>query len=341
MAEQSRRLVVIGGGRGSSLVALAAQKDFASIEVLVATTDTGRSTGVARSLLPAMPAPGDLRNGLATLASDDRNLASRLLQYRFQSHEHPALDGMALGNLLLVALTDLLGDLNQASDLLNQQLQTQASVRPIATVAAQLCADLEDGSQRVGELAVRGLHKAPIARLYLDHEAPANPAALDAITAADLVALGPGSFYTSVLASSLFAGVREALANTKAKVVWISNTTTQPGQTDGMNLAAHVSAAVKTLGDGVIDYALLNDSPDLDPATIAGYAAQGLHLLRPDEANVATITALGVTPIVGDFAERRTASAELWQKLDSICHEPSLLGKALSDLCEPTTPPTT
>lgn len=323
------RLVVIGGGGGVSQVLLGAASSFGQLTGIIAVTDSGRSTGVARALAQ-MPAPGDLRATLAALAAEPDGLAARLVQHRFRAPDQPALDGMAFGNLLIAALTEVLGDFGQAISEVGRMLQCTAQVIPASTLNTQLGADLRDGQKRLGELAVRGLDKPPIARLFLDPPARANPAALRAIQAADIVVLGPGSFYTSVLATLCFAGMVEALRTTAALVVWIGNTSTQPGQTDGMGVADHVRALVEQLGPGVLDAALLNLGEAIPPATEAAYAAQGLQVLRPSAEDLATIAALGVTPLVRDLTESEGDGPRvLWNKQDSIRHDPALVGMAL------------
>lgn len=332
MQDKPARLVALGGGRGASQVALGAGDYFAEISLVVAVTDTGRSTGVARRLAD-VPAPGDLRNSIATLAADPAGLPARLMQHRFRSSEHQALDGMALGNLILVALTELTGDLGQAMAWLNDWLQPQAEVLPVSTASTDLCAELADGQIVRGELAVRGLNKPPIARLFLaDPQAPAYAPALERIAAADIVVIGPGSFFTSLAACLLFAGLREALQQSSARIVFVCNNNTQPGQTDGLRTLDHVRWMQELLGPGVLDAVLINRGAGLDAGLLAEFMAEGLHPLQPDAEELAAIADLGVKPIIGDFSESRSERRVLWQKQDSIRHDPARLGRALAAL---------
>ncbi|MCG8350129.1 MAG: YvcK family protein [Chloroflexales bacterium] len=328
-----RSLVAIGGGRGSSQVVLGAQPYFTDCTALVSVTDTGRSTGVARTLAD-IPAPGDLRNTLATLAHDREALLARLLQYRFRSPAVPVLDGMAFGNLLIAALAQMTGDFAQAIAITSTLVEPTARVLPISTANTQLCAELADGSFRNDELAVRGLNKPPIRRVFLADPAAAYPPALEAIAAANIVVLGPGSFFTSVFAALLFDGVVAALQQTKAMVVFVCNTTTQSGQTDGFRAIDHVARLVDHLGPGVLDVALINRSTGLDSALVAQYAAEGLHLLEPDDNEIAEIAALGVRPLVRDYAEQLVNKREIWNKQDTIRHDPARLGTALWELLQ-------
>ncbi|WP_129671473.1 gluconeogenesis factor YvcK family protein [Candidatus Chloroploca sp. Khr17] len=323
------KLVAIGGGGGVSQILQGMLPYHGNLTGVIAVTDTGRSTGIAREL-GGIPAPGDLRNTLAKLARDPDDLLARLMQYRFVAPTLPTLDGMAFGNLLIAALAQMTGDFGQAITIISSMLACRATILPVATVDAHLCAELADGSLVETELAVRGLNKPPLARLFLKPaSAPANPAVLAAISEADLIVLGPGSFFTSVLASLLFDGMIDALRTSKARIVFVCNTTTQPGQTDGMNVYAHIDHLVALLGPGTLTAALINRSEDLDPAILAPYAAEGVHLLEPDDQELARIAARGVTPLVRNLTETPSGKRELWNKQDTIRHDPALIGMAL------------
>lgn len=322
-------LVAIGGGNGTGRILLGARPFFSRLTAIVAVTDTGRSTGVARDLV-GMPAPGDLRNTLATLASEPDALFVRLLQHRFDAPHMPLLHGMAFGNLLLAALTQMTGDFSEAVHTLNRQVRGLAEVVPASSANTHLCAELVDGSIVEQELNVRGLNKPRIRRLFLaDPQASAHPAAITAIDEADVVVIGPGSFYTSVLGTLLFDGIVAALRETPATVVFVCNTTTQPGQTDGYRAIDHVHALVEVLGPGVLDMALINRSPTVNPALLAQYAEEGIYLLEPTDAEIDQVAALGVQPLVRDFVEETEGKRSLWNKQDTLRHDLEVLEMAL------------
>ena len=324
-------LVAIGGGNGAGQVLRGAEPFFAQRTGVIAVTDRGRSTGLARAIL-SIPAPGDVRNTVATLARDPEGLLPHLLQQRLRAKALPELNGMAVGNLVLGALAQMTGDFAQAVELLGELVGTSARVLPVSGIDTELCAELADGRLVESELAVRGLNKPPIQRLFLKAEgAEAYAPALEAIRAADMIAIGPGSLFTTVLATLLFAGVTEALRETRGQVVYICNTTTQPGQTDGYTALNHIERLVEALGPSTLDAALINRS-DHDPALVAQYAADGVQLLQPDDDQLDRITALGVRPIVRDYTEHTSAKRELWNKQDSIRHDPKLIGEALREL---------
>jgi uncharacterized cofD-like protein len=322
------QIVAIGGGGGATQVLKAGQSFADKLTAIIAVTDTGRSTGLARQI-GGIPAPGDLRATIAAFATD--SLIADLLQHRFDGAGVPQLEGMAFGNLLLAALAQITGDFAAAIEQAARLAGCAADVLPIATADTQLCAELEDGAIVEGELHVRGLNKPPIARLFLREAAPAHPPALEAIRSADLVVLGPGSLFTTILASLLFGGVTGALRAARGQVVYICNTTTQSGQTEGFTALDHVQRIVAALGPGALDATLINRSRP-DPATVARYAAEGLHLLQPDDIEIAAIAALGVRPIVRDLTERSGEQRALWNKQDTIRHDPAALREALREL---------
>src|SRR5262249_12612445 len=161
--------------------------------------------------------------------------------------------GMAFGNLLIAALANVTGDFAAAIAQVGRMVGCAADVLPVAVLDTQLCAELDDGATVVGELAVRGLDKSPIKRLFLSTQAAAHPPGLEAIRNADLVVLGPGSLFTTLLASLLFDGMADALQATRGQVAYICNTTTQPGQTDGYRAIDHVRRMVAALGPGALD----------------------------------------------------------------------------------------
>jgi len=324
----SLRLVALGGGGGSAQTLLGARPFFAERTAIIAVTDSGRSTGIARQIAD-IPAPGDLRNVLATLAAAPNQTLARLMQYRLKSPSFPFLDGMAIGNLMLGGLVQMEGDIAAAAATARELLGCPEHILPVSTANTRLCAELTDGRIVVEEVAVRAPGKPPIRRLFLDPPAAAYPPALTALATADLIVIGPGSFYTSLLATLCFDGVVETLRTTPATIVFVCNTTTQPGQTDGMTIADHVARLVEVLGPGVLDVALINDANALHPAIVARYQAAGLHPLLPTDTDREAIRALGVEPLVRDLAEPDPGHRELWQKADTIRHDPQTLGLAL------------
>jgi uncharacterized cofD-like protein len=330
MRERTKHIVAIGGGGGATQVLKAGQEFADQLTAIIAVTDTGRSTGLARSI-GGMPAPGDLRATLAAFATEQ--LMADLLQYRFSGAGIPQLEGMAFGNLMIAALTRVMDDFAGAIDQVARMVGCAARVLPASTADTHLCAELADGTILEGELAVRGLGKPPIARVFLRDDAPAYPPALEAIRSADAVALGPGSLFTTLLACLSLDDMVEALRQTPGKVIYVCNTTTQPGQTDGYTAFDHVKRVVEVLGPGVLDAVLVNRSQP-DPEQVARYTSEGLVLLRPDDQEVARIAELGVLPVVRELTEKGREQRVLWNKLDTFRHDPVALRSALKEVLE-------
>lgn len=322
------RIVAIGGGGGATQVLKAAQGFSDHLTAVIAVTDSGRSTGLARSI-GDIPAPGDLRATIAAFAAD-RQLAD-LLQYRFSGAGIPQLEGMAFGNLMLAALANSSADFASAVERLAELCRCTAKILPVTAANIQLCAELADGTLVAGELPVRGLNKPAIQRLFLSGPAPVHPPVVEAIHQADLIVLGPGSLFTTVLAALLTDGLIDALRATSGKVAYICNTTTQPGQTDGFTTFDHLQRITTLLGPGVLDAALINRSL-YDRQAMQPYEADGLFLLQPDDAEIERVAALGVQPIVRELAEPVGAKRALWNKQDTVRHAPHALQAALQEL---------
>lgn len=331
MTSPSTHVVAIGGGGGATQVLRAVGPFATGRTAVIAVTDTGRSTGLARTI-SNIPAPGDLRATIAAFAGNE--LIGTLLQHRFSGAGVAQLEGMAFGNLLLGALAEITGDFSGAVEQVAALAETGVTVLPISPANTQLCATLADGSTVEGELHVRGLRKAPIERLFLQPSAPADERALAAIRDADMVVIGPGSLFTTVLADLLFEGVAEALRDTSGTVVYVCNTTTQPGQTDGFGVLDHVRRIVETVGPGTLDAVLINTGTP--PAEALGqYEAEGLLLLRPTDEELAAVARLGVRPVATDLAEDVGQKRALWNKQDTVRHDTDKLGAALRDLLAP------
>ncbi len=328
------KLVAIGGGNGTTQVIRAAKPYFSHLSAIISVTDCGRSTGVARGI-GKIPAPGDIRNTIASLAYDPNDLLVKLLQYRFDGERVKELEGMAVGNLVLAALSQMTGSFSKAVEELQKMVGCVAKVYPVSDVDTDLCAELEDGSITRNELETRGVNKSPIKKLFLAKSpAPAYRPALDAICDADLIVIGPGSFYTSVMAALIFDGVRDSIRVSAGKVVYIANTTTQPGQTDGFSSFDYVNKMNEFLGEGVLDYALVNKSDHLNEETQKKYAADGIVVLSPTEEDMRRFEGLSCKIFVEDFAESAKDKREIWNKLDTVRHDHAKMGEFLSALVQ-------
>jgi uncharacterized cofD-like protein len=325
---KQKRVVVFGGGGGASMV-LHALPETAHKTAVIAVTDTGRSTGIARLVGGNMPAPGDVRSTIASMARDPQ--MAQLLQHRFDGAGIRELEGMALGNLMLAALYRESGNFAEAVTVVADMADCAATVLPVSQDSSQLCARLIDGTDVVGELAVRTPHKAPIAYCRLEPQVRALPDVLKAIHDADVIVIGPGSFYTTLHAVLLPEGIRSALAASEALVVYVANTTTQSGQTEHLDCVGHVSHLVHMLGTGVVDTVLLNNAVPSD-AQRERLAADGLQALTANATEVATIEQMGLRVIVQPLTETAGADRQLWNKQDTLRHDPALLREVFAQL---------
>lgn len=324
----SKHVVVLGGGGGAAL-SLAAVPDMYHKTAIIAVTDTGRSTGVARQIGGDMPAPGDIRATIAATATDAH--IAGLLQHRFDGHGIHELNGMALGNLMLAALYRETGDFATAVARMNQLAHTRVNVLPVSAHNTQLCATLVDGTPCHGEVAVRAPHKAPIARCFVEPCVPALPEAIQSIHDADMVIIGPGSFYTTIHAVLVIDGIIAALQQTKATIVFVMNTTTQTGQTEQMDVVDHVTTLHQLVGHGVIDVTIVNTAP-ASPAQVTKLAHEGLRPLDVRESDKAALTALGIHCMFVPVSEHGASDRALWNKQDTVRHDREALQAIFAQL---------
>lgn len=309
---QQLRVVAIGGGTGLSTL-LRGLKSFVApppsaskpdadckplpclireLSAIVTVTDDGGSSGRLREDLNILP-PGDLRNCLVAL-SEDEHLLSRLFQYRFTQGD---LDGHSFGNLFLAALTGITGDFAQAVQTSSQILATRGRIYPSTTANATLSARMDDGSIVNGETNITASRRSILELMLSPADACPLPETLDAIAAADLITLGPGSLYTSLITNLLVRGIPQALAKSRATRVYICNLMTQANESLGLTASQHIEKILDHAGDQIFDYALVNTAP-IRPETLAKYAREGQ---TPIVADLDRIRSLGVEPITGNL----------------------------------------
>lgn len=283
-----RAAVAIGGGTGLPLVLKCLLRGGFDTTAVVTVADDGGSSGQLRRELGMLP-PGDLRNCLVALADPESELA-RVFQYRFAEGE--GLAGHALGNLIIAALADLEGGFAEGVEEAGRLLAIRGRVLP---------STLEDvvlsGRDALGEIvtgqAKVAVSEGPVTSVCLDPNSPKGyPPALEAIEAADVIVIGPGSLFTSIIPNFLVAGVADAVRGSRAKVIYVCNVANLRGETHGMDAADHVDALVRHGLGGLIGYALIDSSHLAGSAEVNGGA----------EA-LSRIEALGVRPVVADLAD--------------------------------------
>src|SRR6266508_496238 len=250
------RVVAIGGGTGLSTLLRGLKQHTTNVTAIVTVADDGGSSGRLRRELGVLP-PGDFRNCIVALA-DAEPLMSRLFQYRFG--QGSGLDGHSFGNLFIVAMSGITGNFEEAIRESSRVLAVRGQILPSTLENVTLCAELVDQHHVEGESKISESTQ-PIRRVYLQPERPqAYPDAVKAILEADIVIVGPGSLYTSVLPNMLVEGVAKALLSTDALKVYVCNVATQRGETDGFRAQDHVAALERHFGCNPFDFVIVNSA---------------------------------------------------------------------------------
>ncbi len=289
------KIVAIGGGTGLSMLLKGIKGITNNITAVVTVGDDGGSSGRLREELGVLP-PGDIRNCIAALA-DDEDLVTKLFQYRFKIGE--GLKGHSFGNLFLTALCSITGDMVRAVKESSNVLSIRGRVLPSTLDNMKLAAEMEDGRIIHGESAIPEAG-GKIKRLFTEPaECKALPEVIDAIHDADLIIMGPGSLFTSVIPNLLIKEIAEAVAKSKAKKIYVCNIMTQKGETDNYSVASHVNALINHAGSrDILDAVLVNNSlpTELSPT----YAKYGSYPVVLDMEN---LTPIGVKVVTGNLLE--------------------------------------
>ena len=266
---------------------------IADLAAIVTVSDDGGSSGRLRSDMKMLP-PGDIRNCMVAL-SEDEHLLSKLFQYRFDAGE--GLEGHSFGNLFVAALSAITGDFAQAVQMSSQILATRGKIYPATNSNVTLAAQMDDGSIVHGETNITASRQR-ITELMLEPEdAVPMPETLDAIAHADIITVGPGSLYTSLITNLLVSGIPEALRATHGTRIYVCNLMTQANESIGLTASQHIEKIFDHAGGRIFDYALVNTSP-VSPTLHERYAAGGQQQI---EADMERIEALGVKAIAGNF----------------------------------------
>ncbi len=251
------KIVIIGGGTGLGNILKGLKEHTSNITAIVTTFDDGSSTGKLRQEFDVL-APGDIRQCITSLSTSESSM-ERLLSYRFKDGH---LDNHSLGNLFLVAMTDIMGSFPAAIKKISDIFSVIGTVLPITLDKMTLCAEYSDGTTASGEDSIPKMGKGKrIKKIYLNEKnAKPAPDVLESIKEADIILLGPGSLYCSILCNLLVSDVSETIMNAKGIKAYICNIMTQNGETDEYTLSEHVNEVEKYLGNNVLDYVFANDS---------------------------------------------------------------------------------
>lgn len=317
-----RRIVALGGGTGLPAVLRSLRLLFGdevpsdAITAIVAVTDEGGSSGRLRNELSILP-PGDVRNCLAAL-TDESSALTRLLQHRISGG---GLDGHAVGNLLLAALTQQLnGDFVSAVAALGRIVGTWGRVLPATAQDVRLKAEYTNGEVVVGEMAIAAGSRGPIRRLELEHRVRPLPQAIEALVNADVIIVGPGSLYTSILPVLLVDGVAPTIYGLRATRILVANLMTEPGETEDFSLERHLDVIERHVGLPLFDYVVTNTAP-ISPGSLERYARNCAHPVRRRGSRLF-------------HGSARIVERELAWEIENgkLRHDPRHLAGALTDL---------
>ncbi|MEF3245388.1 MAG: uridine diphosphate-N-acetylglucosamine-binding protein YvcK [Caldisericaceae bacterium] len=293
-----KKIVNIGGGTGTTSVLEGLRGKFLKIAAVITVADSGGSSGRLRAEL-SIPPPGDIRNCLIAL-TEENSLARKILSYRFKA-QSSCFDGHNLGNILIAGLTKITGDFSDAVIKLAKLLNVEGVVMPFTKEEAVLCAEFEDGTVVEGESEITESFKK-IKRVFLkDPQIKPYLPALEYIKDADVIVLGPGSLFTSIIPPLLIPSIADTIRYSKATVVFIVNAMTEHGETDDFKASDHVKEIVKILGENVIDYAIVN-TKQFSASSLEKYENSSSF---PVEADLENIKKLNIKVITGDFATER------------------------------------
>ncbi len=301
------RVVAIGGGTGLSTL-LKGLKHYVlspthavppstvvveDLTAVVTVTDDGGSSGRLRREFGILP-PGDIRNCIVAL-SEDEALMSRVFRYRFP--ENSALEGHSFGNLFLTVMNEITGDFAEAVRLSSDILATRGHIYPATTANCELEALMDDDSCVRGETKITASKRHIVELRMIPADVPPMPQTLEAIAKADLITIGPGSLFTSLIPNVLVHGIPEAIANSPAVKVYVCNLMTQANESLDLTASEHIKAIYMHAGRKIFDAALIN-TQNLSPELQEKYAAEGASQIEVDEGEVRQ---LGVKPILGDY----------------------------------------
>jgi uncharacterized cofD-like protein len=291
--QRGPKIVALGGGTGLGTLLRGLKKVSTNITAVVTVFDDGGSSGRLRREQGVLP-PGDIRNCLVALAEAEP-LLTQLFEHRFKGGD---LDGHSFGNLFIASMTQVAGDLETAVKECSKVLAIRGRVLPTTLHDVTLCAEFEDGGMIEGESAITKAGRT-VRRVFLKPPSvPPHADVLEAIADADLVVIGPGSLYTSLLPNLLVEGVVDAIRRSPALKVYVCNVMTQHGETRGFKASDHVRVLLEAGGRRFVDYVLLNTRPPRSPELLARYAQERAE---PVEADVAAVEALGCRYVADDL----------------------------------------
>lgn len=281
MIKDKKKIVVIGGGTGIFAILSGLKNYFDDISAIVSMADDGGSTGILREEFGILP-PGDVRRAIVALAHSDNKVLSELFNYRFK--EGKGLAGHSFGNLMITALERLTGSFDEAIKEASKIFGLKGKVIPVTLQQTRLYAELENGkivSQEANIDVPKHDGHLKIKRIWLKPAVQINPEADKEIRAADLIIIGPGDLYTSLIPNLLVKGLKKSLKQTKAKIIYFVNLMTKYGETDCFTASDFLKILESYLGKIVLDYIVVNNKKPA-PARLRPYASERACLVKND-----------------------------------------------------------
>jgi uncharacterized cofD-like protein len=334
MKSTRHKILVIGGGTGTYTALTGLRKYPIDLGVIVTMTDSGGSNRVIRDEFGLLPT-SDLRQAMVALAGEDEeDVLRKLFTYRY--NQGVGISGMTFGNLFMAALTDIMGSQEAAIKETCRLLHVQGNVIPVTYDDSQLVARYDNGKQVLGEHHIdepdRSLGQHRIVELEVFPRAHANQEALEAIKEADLIVLGPGDLYTSILSNLVIDGVSQAIAKSKAKKVFVINLMTKFGQTSGFAASDFLFELYKYLNGGVVQAVLISQPFKMKKEILQRYQEEKAELVSDDLdiSNPQPRPQIIRTDLVSDVIYEKPKSDALIRSL--IRHDPDKLAKALMNL---------
>lgn len=328
MKKSGVNIAVIGGGTGSFTLLSALKNYTPHITALVNMADDGGSTGQLRDELGALP-PGDVRQCLVALSASPK--VRDLFNYRF---EDGSMKGHAFGNLLLTALEKMTGSFTEGVELAGQILDITGRVEPITTTDVRLAIKTADGVETKGQFTIGHTDfQSSRPEIWLEPNPEPNPEALQAIENADMVVIAPGNLYGSLAPALIVPGIGDALKNTQAKVVYVSNLVTKPGQTDGFRVHDFASEIERLAGVECLDAVLFNTEHPSDEL-MKRYAHEGELSVQADKAALEQVhyAAIGANLLSGSIWQNTNASDPIAATRTLIRHDADAVARMLMKL---------
>ncbi|MDD4151318.1 MAG: YvcK family protein [Candidatus Gracilibacteria bacterium] len=322
MLKNKVNVTTIGGGTGSYNV-LTGLKQFDDLNLasIVTMSDSGGSTGVLRDEFGILP-PGDLRRAILAL-SQESEVLRKLFEYRFEKKS--SVSGHTVGNLLITAMADITGDFESGLKEVSKMFRVKGKVIPVTKEKSDLCVRLEDGEIIEGETNIDcPIHDGNliIEEAFLKPTVSINPRAKDVLENSDIIIIGPGDLYTSIIPNLLVKGVKEAIENSDAKVVYFCNIMTKHGETNNFEVIDFINVIEKYLGTGNLDYVIVNN----------GYISDEMVEKYEEEEMKKPVKLKDLSVFVDK--NYKIIERDLLNETDFVRHKPEKLAQVISDIIE-------